>query len=441
MNEIAIQVQDLSKQYKIRFAAGRHNTLRDEIAYGFKSLFGRNGRPSTLGDPSALSNSFWAIKDVSFEVKKGEVLGIIGRNGAGKSTLLKILSRVTEPTEGEATIRGRVGSLLEVGTGFHSELTGRENIYLNGAILGMKKAEIDGKFDEIVAFAEVEKFIDTPVKRYSSGMHVRLAFAVAAHLDTEILIVDEVLAVGDASFQKKCLGKMGKVSREGRTILFVSHNMGALSNLCTTGLWIHNGQTMLKGEVTSVVNSYIKSLSTADQADSSKGRRSGNWTRTGTPVLNILNGSLLDSSGRECTTFSMGESIVLEFDVEFYHRVSFINFTLEISRTEMGMRVLHLQSDDTGSVFQQIPKGERRFRVEISNCLLYPANYEMHLCVWSQAGVLDYVEAISSFSMIQSNVTKRTQPLTTHKQAIFYTPSVWSEVPLDDATNPYGASV
>jgi homopolymeric O-antigen transport system ATP-binding protein len=440
MNEIAIKVQHLSKQYKIRFAAARHDTLRDEIAYGFKSLFRRNGRPATLGDPSALSNSFWAIKDVSFEVKKGEVLGIIGRNGAGKSTLLKILSRVTEPTEGEATIHGRVGSLLEVGTGFHGELTGRENIYLNGAILGMKKAEIDRKFDEIVAFAEVEKFIDTPVKRYSSGMHVRLAFAVAAHLETEILIVDEVLAVGDASFQKKCLGKMGKVSREGRTILFVSHNMGALSNLCTTGLWIHNGQTMLKGEVTSVVNAYIKSLTTTEQADSSKARRSGNWTRTGTPVLNILNGSLLDSSGRECTTFSMGESIVLEFDVEFYHSVSFINFTLEISRTEMGMRVLHLQSDDTGSVFQQIPKGERRFRVEISNCLLYPANYEMHLCVWSQAGVLDYVEAISSFSMIQSNVTKRTQPLTTHKQAIFYTPSVWSEVPLD-ATNPCGASV
>ena len=435
MNEIAIQVQHLSKQYKTRGVGRRHNTLRDEIAHGFKSLFHLNGRPSTLAAQSASSDSFWAVKDVSFEVKKGEVLGIIGRNGAGKSTLLKILSRITEPTEGAATIHGRVGSLLEVGTGFHGELTGRENTYLNGAILGMKKAEIDRKFDEIVAFAEVEKFIDTPVKHYSSGMHVRLAFAVAAHLDTEILIVDEVLAVGDASFQKKCLGKMGKVSREGRTILFVSHNMGALSNLCTTGLWIHNGQTMLKGEVTSVVNSYIKSLTTTDQADSSRGRRSGNWKGTGTPALNILNGSLLDSSGRECTTFSMGESIVLEFDVEFYHSISAINLTLEISRTEMGMRVLHLQNDDTGSVFQQISKGERRFRVEIPNCLLYPANYEMHLCVWSQAGVLDYVEAISSFSMIQSNVTKRTQPLTTHKQAIFYTPSVWREIPLD-ATGP-----
>ena len=266
----AIQVQHLSKQYKTRFVGQRHNTLRDEIAHGFKSLFPPQWPTINGCCPVSLINSFWAVKDVSFEVKKGEVLGIIGRNGAGKSTLLKILSRITEPTEGKATIHGRVGSLLEVGTGFHGELTGRENTYLNGAILGMKKAEIDRKFDEIVAFAEVEKFIDTPVKHYSSGMHVRLAFAVAAHLDTEILIVDEVLAVGDASFQKKCLGKMGKVSREGRTILFVSHNMGALSNLCTTGLWIHNGQTMLKGEVTSVVDSYIKSLTTADQDDSSK---------------------------------------------------------------------------------------------------------------------------------------------------------------------------
>src|SRR5215510_10003984 len=258
MNEIAIQVQDLSKQYKIRFAAGRHNTLRDEIAYGFKSLFGRNGRPSTLGDPSALSNCFWAIKDVSFEVKKGEVLGIIGRNGAGKSTLLKVLSRLTVPTKGQAEIHGRVGSLLEVGTGFHGELTGRENLYLNGAILGMKKAEIDGKFDEIVAFAEVEKFIDTPVKRYSSGMHVRLAFAVAAHMETEILLVDEVLAVGDAEFQKKCLGKMGDVARRGRTVLFVSHDMSAIQLLCSETIRLASGKIVGSGPTKEQVEAYLK---------------------------------------------------------------------------------------------------------------------------------------------------------------------------------------
>jgi len=212
-------------------------------------LFRRNG--------SGENNTIWALKDVSFEVQKGEVLGIIGRNGAGKTTLLKILSRVTEPTEGEVRIRGRVGSLLEVGTGFHPELTGRENIFLNGAILGMRKEEIKKKFDEIVAFAEIEKFLDTPVKRYSSGMYVRLAFAVAAHLEPEILLVDEVLAVGDAAFQKKCLGKMGDVSKEGRTVLFVSHNMTAVQNLCQKALWINKGQNYKMGSADIVINEYI----------------------------------------------------------------------------------------------------------------------------------------------------------------------------------------
>ena len=207
MSNIAIQVANLSKKYEITVGKHRHDTLRDQISDSVRSLFQRNGRSR------GQKETFWALKDVSFEVKTGEVLGIIGRNGAGKSTLLKILSRITEPTEGDAEIYGRVGSLLEVGTGFHPELTGRENIYLNGAILGMKKAEIDRKFDEIVAFSGVEKFIDTPVKRYSSGMYVRLAFAVAAHLEPEILIVDEVLAVGDAEFQKKCLGKMRDVGQ------------------------------------------------------------------------------------------------------------------------------------------------------------------------------------------------------------------------------------
>ena len=216
-------------------AQQRHDTLRDALAAGLRAPApswlqrdGGNRRDRHEQD------TIWALKDVSFEVKRGEVVGIIGRNGAGKSTLLKILSRITEPTEGRAVINGRVGSLLEVGTGFHPELTGRENIYLNGAILGMTQAEIERKFDEIVAFAEIEKFLDTPVKRYSSGMYVRLAFAVAAHLEPEILLVDEVLAVGDAAFQKKCLGKMGDVAQEGRTVLFVSHNMAPYSD-CATG--------------------------------------------------------------------------------------------------------------------------------------------------------------------------------------------------------------
>ncbi|MGA7731720.1 MAG: polysaccharide ABC transporter ATP-binding protein, partial [Chloroflexia bacterium] len=201
--------------------------------------------------------TIWALKDVSFEVKRGEVVGVIGRNGAGKSTLLKILSRITEPTTGRASIAGRVGSLLEVGTGFHPELSGRENIYLNGAILGMKRAEIERKFDEIVAFSEVEKFIDTPVKHYSSGMYLRLAFAVAAHLEPEILLVDEVLAVGDAQFQKKCLGKIGEVAQEGRTVLFVSHNMAAVTQLCTSGIWLRDGNLDSIGAVDTIVHRYL----------------------------------------------------------------------------------------------------------------------------------------------------------------------------------------
>ena len=244
-DDIVIRAEGLDKKYVIGHEAQRERyvALRDVIARGARSAFRKaidmaKGRIVVPGDEM---EEFWALKDINFEVKRGEVLGIIGRNGAGKSTLLKILSRITEPTEGRVTIKGRVASLLEVGTGFHPELTGRENIYLNGAILGMTRSEIKRKFDEIVAFAEVEKFLDTPVKRYSSGMYVRLAFAVAAHLEPEILIVDEVLAVGDAEFQKKCLGKMGEVASGGRTVLFVSHNMAAVSALSGSGFLLEAG--------------------------------------------------------------------------------------------------------------------------------------------------------------------------------------------------------
>jgi lipopolysaccharide transport system ATP-binding protein len=212
---------------------------------------------SAIRNSQSPEDTIWALRDVSFEVRRGEVLGIIGRNGAGKSTLLKILSRITEPTEGRAVVHGRVGSLLEVGTGFHPELTGRENVYLNGAILGMRKAEIERKFDEIVAFAEIEKFLDTPVKRYSSGMYVRLAFAVAAHLEPEILLVDEVLAVGDVAFQKKCLAKMEGVACEGRTVLFVSHNMPAVKALCSEGIWLNEGEIRMVGTAARTVERYL----------------------------------------------------------------------------------------------------------------------------------------------------------------------------------------
>lgn len=260
MSDLAIRVENLGKQYRIGVTLDQYQTLRDSLASAIITPW-RWLRASLNGDsdvtPRRANNRIWALRDVSFEVKQGQVIGIIGRNGAGKSTLLKILSRVTEPTEGYAEIHGRVGSLLEVGTGFHPELTGRENIYLNGAILGMKRIEIERKFDEIVAFSEVEKFIDTPVKRYSTGMYLRLAFAVAAHLDPEILVVDEVLAVGDAEFQRKCLGKMSDVAQEGRTVLFVSHNMSAILRMTEEALLLDKGQLVLRAPAAESVDAYM----------------------------------------------------------------------------------------------------------------------------------------------------------------------------------------
>ena len=258
MSETIIQVENIGKKYLIRHQANeRYMSLRDVIAGKAASIRRRLLEPESTKRADPTHEEFWALKDVSFKIKHGQAVGIIGRNGAGKSTLLKILSRITEPTTGRIRIKGRVASLLEVGTGFHPELSGRENIYLNGAILGMSKAEIRNKFDEIVAFAEVEKFLDTPVKRYSSGMYVRLAFAVAAHLEPEILLVDEVLAVGDAAFQKKCLGKMGDVAREGRTVLFVSHNMGMIQTLCEYSILLASGVVASEGKPRTVIPAYL----------------------------------------------------------------------------------------------------------------------------------------------------------------------------------------
>jgi lipopolysaccharide transport system ATP-binding protein len=266
MSNIAILVENLSKRYKIGVKKEKYRTLRESLtrAAALPFHFFRRWQESGNSRP----DTFWALKDVSLEIKAGAVVGIIGRNGAGKTTLLKILSRITEPTSGRAEIRGRVGSLLEVGTGFHPELTGRENIYLNAAILGMRKAEIHQKFDEIAAFAEVDKFLDTPVKHYSSGMYVRLAFAVAAHLEPEILLVDEVLAVGDAAFQKKCLGKMGEVAKEGRTVLFVSHNMEAILALCPQTFVLNNGSLAFWGNSDEALAYYLNSSSNEGPASS-----------------------------------------------------------------------------------------------------------------------------------------------------------------------------
>jgi len=261
MKKYAIQVEGLGKEYIIGGAEQRHDSFREMLTSSLKSPLRKLRK---LGGTASEDERFWALKDLSFNVEQGEVLGIIGRNGAGKSTLLKVLSRITAPTEGRVVTRGRVASLLEVGTGFHPELTGRENIYLNGAILGMARAEIDRQFDEIVAFAEIDKFLDTPVKRYSSGMYIRLAFSVAAHLETDILIVDEVLAVGDQTFQKKCLGKMGDVGRTGKTVLFVSHNMGAVNSLCSRCIVLGGGKLLFDGGTPDAIGQYLNDSDVSD---------------------------------------------------------------------------------------------------------------------------------------------------------------------------------
>ena len=315
MGDLAIRVEDLSKLYRIGLAGSRHDTLGDTITnFGSKiSNFIRRSTASKLTSENSNSDAFWALKNVSFEVKRGEVVGLIGSNGAGKSTLLKILARITEPTSGRAEIHGRVGSLLEVGTGFHPELSGRENIYLNGAILGMKRVEIRRKFDEIVAFADIDRFLDTPVKRYSSGMYVRLAFAVAAHLESEVLIVDEVLAVGDGSFQRKCLSKMEDIGKHGRTVLFVSHSMPAITRLCGRAILVNAGRMVQDGPSHQVVSAYVNSgrgtTAVREWADTAKA--------PGGEVARLRAVRVREQNGQIADTIDIQEpvSVEMEYDV------------------------------------------------------------------------------------------------------------------------------
>lgn len=301
-----IEVENLGKQYRIgaleQYTKGSRELFKDMILAPVRNF--RKLRNLTRFSKSDDADVIWALKDVSFTVEQGDIVGVIGSNGAGKSTLLKLLTRITEPSTGKAVLRGRVGSLLEVGTGFHPEMTGRENIYLNGTILGMRKWEIDKKFDEIVAFSEVEKFLDTPVKRYSSGMYVRLAFAVAAHLESEILLVDEVLAVGDIAFQKKCLGKMGDVSKEGRTVLFVSHNMAAVNQLCTKGLLLKNGGLVSSSGIENVISKYREQLKApVDKSDLSEGYENK-------AIINCMLKTSLENNIHE-----WGKPLIIEFDL------------------------------------------------------------------------------------------------------------------------------
>ncbi len=325
MSETVIRVEGLSKQYRIG-TPERYRALRDSLASGLAAPLrmirtlaryaagssNGSGRNSTPADAASRNGTIWALKDVSFEVHRGEAVGLVGRNGAGKTTLLKVLAQITRPTQGRAEVRGRVGSLLEVGTGFHPELTGRENTYLSGAILGMTKSEIDRKFDEIVAFSGVERFLDTPLKHYSSGMQMRLAFAVAAHLEPEILLVDEVLAVGDIEFQKKCLGKMEAVTRGGRTVLFVSHNMGAIRRLCTGGVWLDNGAVRRVGSAADCIDAYSSSVAATGDEETGVFDLVERPDREGTGKVQFTEIRLLGDGDTPRARLDYGESIRIQ---------------------------------------------------------------------------------------------------------------------------------
>ena len=366
MNDIVIHVENLGKRYRIGASPERYKTLRDTIVAGFNAPIQKLRQRTSNSLSSTGPNIIWALRDISFDVPRGKVLGIVGRNGAGKSTLLKILARVTEPTEGSAEIHGRVGALLEVGTGFHPELTGRENIYLNGAILGMKRVEIGRKFDEIVAFSEVEQFIDTPVKRYSSGMYLRLAFAVAAHLEPEVLVVDEVLAVGDAEFQRKCMGKMSDVAQEGRTVLFVSHNMSAILRLTEETIVLDKGHLVYRAPTAQAIDFYMAT------GFSGLGERA--WTAEEIPAdaapFTPLAIRLRDSKGQIVDTFRSTESFRVE--VEY-------SLSQSITGLRVGIYLLTMRGEyvftsfDLDDLTQFDKLGIRQEGHYISHCTI-PAN-------------------------------------------------------------------
>ncbi len=383
-----IEVRGLSKSYIINHEGKESYTaLRDVIAQKAKKIFSFPNWKSL----NKTQEEFWALKDIDFEIEQGDRVGIIGRNGAGKSTLLKILSRITEPTNGSIKIKGRIASLLEVGTGFHPELSGRENIYLNGAILGMSRAEIKKHFDAIVDFAEVEKFLDTPVKRYSSGMYVRLAFAVAAHLEPEILIVDEVLAVGDAQFQKKCLGKMEDVSKnEGRTVLFVSHNMGVVSQLCTSAILLNKGTIDYNGKVASVVDKYLRNQSATNDFNYNE-------------VVNGIKPNFIESikikntEDQFVSSFSFDQQIVIEFTCQINHYSPDLLIGIGM-QDKSNSRVFTVVKEI--DFFMDNKSGQLRGELTLPQSLFAPNVYSFVFALWTKMGVIhDVAENVCVISI------------------------------------------
>jgi lipopolysaccharide transport system ATP-binding protein len=391
VSKAVVKVEDLSKQYRIGTQVNRHGRFSEAMWEAVTSSFRRRNGDQSIASAGSRED-FWALRDISFELEEGEVLGIVGRNGAGKTTLLKILSRITEPTSGRAELYGRVGALLEVGTGFHIELTGRENVFLNGAVLGMSRAEIRAKFDEIVDFAGegVERFIDTPVKRYSSGMRVRLAFAVAAHLQPEILIIDEVLAVGDVAFQKKSIGKMNEVARSGRTVLFVSHNSGAVAELCTQAILLEQGRKVAEGAVSDVLNEYSKLIA------SHHGRQAELLPDPSLPC-SILRVGISGPSMETGNAFDLSDELTLSVIYEVTQRQHGFQLSATLSRNALPL-LRTFDTDDDSTILVRDP-GVYEARYVIPGMFLKAGMYTVDLAIGTQQRLVQSFESIAQFDI------------------------------------------
>ena len=408
----SIRVEHLSKQYVLG-KASQQTMIRERLASLLKNPFAKESGPA---------DTLWALRDVSFGVKEGEVVGIIGRNGAGKSTLLKILSKITYPTQGQVKVRGRVASLLEVGTGFHEELTGRENIYLNGSILGMRRREVEAKLDQIIEFAGVERFIDTPIKRYSSGMRLRLGFAVAAHLDPDVLIVDEVLAVGDAGFQKKCLSVMEDLRKGGRTVLFVSHNMAAVENLCSRGIWIDGGRVRRDGPTHEVIESYLSSFAETQQSASDL---SGVESRHGNGDIRYTGISFLAIDGQPQLVTRSGDSIRLRFHYHAKKAIPYPSFGFRLL-TEMGTLVTDTSTWHHSLDIPEIAPGDGHLDLEIDFLNLLPGRYDFSLWITGLAQIVyDGVEHCAKLEVELANVYRSGRQLDS-RSGIVYFPQKWN---------------
>jgi lipopolysaccharide transport system ATP-binding protein len=421
-----IRVENLSKHYRLgAHSSGEYQTVREVLTQSVSRIWNqfrrwRTARPHGVETPRGERGGFWALKDVSFEVQPGTVVGIIGRNGAGKSTLLKILSRITEPTSGRAEVRGRIGSLLEVGTGFHHELTGRENIYVNGSILGMRRREIERRFDAIVAFAGMEQFLDTPVKRYSSGMYVRLAFAVAAHLDPEILIVDEVLAVGDATYQRRCIERMTELARSGRTVLFVSHNMDLVQRMCNSAVLLERGEVVAQGAVDSIVQDYLgRQLGARDGTDLTDCQRVGDGRARFTRFW------LEGPDGQRRANHQSGDDLTVCMEIDASQELPDVALAVVI-KTVSGARLISSWTAEV-DYHPALRRGRQVFRCRFRRVAIRPGQRLVVVLWMESAGVLDYLEDAGIFE-VTDGPTTRSLSSDPHQGAVLYD-YTWQQVP------------